>query len=275
MVGVTMYNIGKVGSEAAIVPVAGGIRVVSFDPDAEVHSRLRSAIAGEPDFVLMGEGRDWNECEALLDQFVPELLVANVTRLPARFLEDLSPLGFPVLLGSQAIDRELVGTKPYGIFPMSSAPEPAHDLLDRVRCEICRRKAAELSTLLLHYMVSATKCGQYLATLNVEVQGHAEVIDLDRIVSFTADGNYIRVHTHDRAFEIRETMIGIFAKLDPTRFTRVHRSFIINLSQIRNVVARDGCTTSVILSNGMEVPVGPNYRDEFSSITQVRNRLIA
>lgn len=270
-----MYNIGEVGPDAAIVPAARGIRVVSFDADAEVHARLRSTVAEEPDFVLVGQSRDWIECLTLLDQFVPELLVANVTQVPARFLKELSSSGFPILVGLQATDHGQIGTKPFGALPMPSDPEHAHKLLDRLRCEVCKRKAAELSTLLQHYMVSVTRCGQYLTKLNVEVGDNVEAIDVDRILSFSADGNYIRVHTHDCAFEIRETMTGISAKLDPSRFARVHRSFIINLSQIRDVRARDGYTTSVTLSNGMEVPVGPNYRDEFSSLTQMRNRLIA
>jgi two-component system LytT family response regulator len=149
------------------------------------------------------------------------------------------------------------------------------NLLDQALSEICTRKAEELSALVERYVACVAKCEQYLTKLKVEDGQQIEAIEMDRILSFSADGNYVRVHTGERVFAIRDTMAGISAKLDPSQFARVHRSFIVNLSQIQNVVTREGCATSVILSNGMEVPVGPNYRDDFSSTTQLRNRLIA
>jgi two-component system, LytTR family, response regulator len=270
-----MYSIERAQSVAATACTVRGMRIVSFDPDVDVHVRLRSTVAQEPDFILVGESRDWSECEVLLDRFVPELLVANMAQLPSQFLEGLSSSAFPILLGLQPIDRGQTGTRAYGILPMTLDSEHVHDLLDRVRCEICRRKADELSTLLGQYMACVGRCGQYLAELKVEDGGHAKIIELDRVLSFSADGNYVRVHASERAFEIRETMTGISAKLDPSRFARVHRSFIVNLSQVRDVVTRDGSSTFVILSNGMEVPVGPNYRDEFGNAAQMRTRLIA
>jgi two-component system, LytTR family, response regulator len=270
-----MYGIGGTKAIEATYHVARGIRVVSFDPDVEVHARLRSTVAEEPDFILVGESREWEECEVMLDRFVPELLVANMTQVPPKFLEDLSSSAFPILIGLQAIYQGQTGTKPYGILPQPLDRDHVHDLLDRVRCEICRRKADELSALLEQYVSCVARCGQYLAQLKVDDGDQTEVIDLERIVSFSADRNYIRVHTDGRAFAIRDTMTAISAKLDPSRFARVHRSFIVNLSQVRDVVTREGSSTFVILSNGMEVPVGPNYRDDFSSAAQMRNRLIA
>jgi two-component system LytT family response regulator len=260
---------------AAIVHAAGGMRVVSFDPSAEVHVTLRSTVEADPDFILVGESREWDECEVLLDRFVPELLLANVRQVPPQFLENLSSSTFPVLVGLQATDWGEAGAKPYGILSTPLDPMCVHNLLDQVRSEICRRKADELAALLRRYMACVARCEQYLAKLRVENGEQTEMIDLERILSFSADGNYIRIHTKDRTFEIRETMTGISAKLDPSRFVRVHRSFIVNLSQVRSVISREGSATFVILSNGVEVPVGPNYRDDFSGTAQMRHRLTA
>jgi len=70
-------------------------------------------------------------------------------------------------------------------------------------------------------------------------------------------------------------MTGISARLDPSRFARVHRSFIVNLSHVRDVVTKEGSAAFVRLSDGMEVPVGPNYREEVNGILHLRNRLTA
>jgi len=45
----------------------------------------------------------------------------------------------------------------------------------------------------------------------------------------------------------------------------VHRSFIVNRACVTTVLRKDGAATSVLLSNGIEIPVGPNYRAEADS----------
>lgn len=263
------------GIEAGIL-MGRGMRVLLFDQDAETRAKVIAAIDQEPGFVLAGECREWRACEALLDSFVPELLIAGVKHIPRQFLEDLSALEFPVVVGLRADDdglRILGGMYDTLLLPL----EPDHicSLLARVRLEIYRRQAAELSALLHRYMECATKCAQYLSKLIVEDEDQMLEIEIERVLFVAADGNYIRVHTNSKAYEIRETMTGISSRLDPSRFARAHRSFIVNLAHVHDVVTKEGSTTFVRLSNGTEVPVGPNYREEFDGTVHMRNRLTA
>src|SRR5215472_2979493 len=80
-----------------------------------------------------------------------------------------------------------------------------------------------------------------------------------------ADGNYVRLHTGTAVHEIRETMSGMTSKLDPEQFARVHRSFIVNRAYVTGVLRKEGAAMAVLLSNGIEIPVGPNYRAEVES----------
>jgi two-component system, LytTR family, response regulator len=270
-----MNSTGRAPSVTTNSDILRGIRVVSLDTDIEVHASLRSIIEEYDGFVLVGATQDWTECKRLLDTFVPELLIADTDLIPPQLLNALTHDVFPLLVDLQGTGQWPTGAEPYKALSQPLDQQSVHNLLNQVQSEVCRRKADELSALIERYVAFVAQCEQYLTKLKVEEGQRTEVIEMDRILSFSADGNYVRVHTGDRAFEVRDTMTGIFAKLDPSRFARVHRSFIVNLSQIQNVVTREGSTTSVILSNGMEVPVGPNYRDNFSSVTQLRNRLIA
>ena len=263
------------GVDASTI-IGRGMRVLLFDPDAEICAKVIAAIDHEHGFVLAGECREWPACEVLLDRLVPELLIASVRHLPPQFLEDLSTLEFPVVVGLRAEDDSL--TIRGGIYDaLVVPPEPEHTcrLLARVRFEIYKRKAAELSALLQRYMECATRNGQYLSKLRVEDGNQIVELEIDRVLFVAADGNYIRVHTNSKAYEIRETMTGISARLDPSRFARTHRSFIVNLAHVHDVVTNEGSSTFVRLSNGMEVPVGPNYRGEFEGTVHQRNRLTA
>lgn len=54
---------------------AGAMRVVVLDPDPEIRKILHGTIGEWPEFLLAGESRTWKECKALLDIYLPELLI--------------------------------------------------------------------------------------------------------------------------------------------------------------------------------------------------------
>ena len=271
-----MMTLQGVGSAEASINVARGMRIVLFDQEAAIRAKVRTALDEDHSFVFAGESQSWLECEALLDRFVPELLIARDTQLPRQFLDSLSDSLFPVLVGLRD-EADGLGT-PAGLYDSLLLPletEDIRSLFARVRFEIYRRKADELSSLLERYMAYEGKGGQYLSTLKVDDDNQTQEVTLEQVLVIAADGNYLRVHTIGQIFEIRDTMTGISARLDPSRFARVHRSFIVNLAHVLNVVTKDGSAAFVRLSDGMEVPIGPNYRGQLEGILHVRNRMTA
>jgi hypothetical protein len=270
--------IGRQGSAAVETRIlmGRGMRVLLFHEDPEICATLGAAIDQDRGFVLAGQCREWPACERLLDRFLPELLIAGMRRVPPQFLEDSSASQFPVVVGLGAEDDRLeIRDGLYDTLLVPLEAEHICSLLARVRFEIYRRKAAELSALLGRYMECTTTDRRYLSMLKVEDEDQIQEIEIEHVLLVAADGNYIRVHTISKAYEIRETMAGISARLDPSKFVRAHRSFIVNLAHVHGLVTKEGSTAFVRLSNGMEVPVGPNYREKFDSTVHLRNRLTA
>ena len=257
------------------VHLARGMRVVLLDRDVAVRAKVRAAINEDHGFVLAGESQQWLECEAMLDRYVPELLIASLIQVPAKFLERLSETEFPVLVGLQEEDHHVnAGRRWFDSLHVPPEPQQLRSLLWRVRREIYRRKADGLATLLQSYVACAGRGEHSLSHLTVADEDQTKEVALDQVLFLAADGNYIRVHTEDDTYEIRETMTGISAKLDASRFVRVHRSFIVNLSYVLEMVTKESAAFAR-LSNGMEVPVGPHYRQEFDSVLQLRKRMSA
>ncbi len=265
---------GLTAIEAGIC-IGRGMRVVLFDQDLEIRATVRATIEQDRGFVLAGECREWPVCEVLLDRFVPELLIASVPHVPPKFLEKLSNAAFPVLVGLRGEDNRFGTRGLYDTLRVPPEPEHVRSLLGRVQFEIYRRKADELSSLLQRYMTCSARNEPYLSRLKVEDETQTHEIALEQVRFIAADGNYLRVHTQGQAHEIRETMTGIAARLDPSRFARVHRSFIVNLSHVLDLVTKDGSAAFVRLSDETEVPIGPNYREEFESALHMRDRLSA
>jgi len=122
----------------------------------------------------------------------------------------------------------------------SPDPERVRYVLGRVRSEIYRRKADELSFLVERYVACAANVGtRFLSKLPVEDGEQIQEIEVEHVSLIAAEGYYVRIHANDRTYEIRETLTGIAAKLDAERFARVHRSFIVNPSYVLSVPTKD------------------------------------
>ena len=70
-----------------------------------------------------------------------------------------------------------------------------------------------------------------------------------------ADGPHVRLHTAHGAFEIRETLAHLESALDPRRFVRIHRSFIVNVGQIKELQPWFGGDAVLVLNNGQQLKV--------------------
>ncbi|UXI66733.1 LytTR family DNA-binding domain-containing protein [Tahibacter amnicola] len=75
-----------------------------------------------------------------------------------------------------------------------------------------------------------------------------------------ASGNYVNLHVRGRDYPLRSTIGGIEARLDPQRFARVHRSYIVHLDQVSMIEPLDTGDARLHLKNGTALPCSRRYR---------------
>jgi hypothetical protein len=72
--------------------------------------------------------------------------------------------------------------------------------------------------------------------------------------------NYVNLHVRGRVYPLRSTMTAIQDRLDPARFVRVHRSYIVNLDFLDQIEPLDTGDARLLLKNGSRVPCSRRYR---------------
>src|SRR5690606_11428355 len=77
-----------------------------------------------------------------------------------------------------------------------------------------------------------------------------------------AAGNYVNLHVRGRDYPLRSTMAAIEAQLDPARFARIHRSYMVNLDQVASIEPLDTGDARVHLRDGTVLPCSRRHRDE-------------
>lgn len=75
-----------------------------------------------------------------------------------------------------------------------------------------------------------------------------------------AASNYVNLRVRGRDYPLRTTMAAIEVQLDPARFVRVHRSYIVNLDCVGEIEPLDSGDARITMRDGSQVPCSRRYR---------------
>lgn len=101
----------------------------------------------------------------------------------------------------------------------------------------------------------------YLERLTIDLPGKVRVVPVDEIRYITAEDVYVKVHTEDDTYLLRERMHVLEDRLSPSDFARVHRSTIVRLDLIETVSHRSGGNYALRLNSGEVFKVSRSRRD--------------
>ena len=82
-----------------------------------------------------------------------------------------------------------------------------------------------------------------------------QVLLVDDIAYIEAQADYVAFHAHGREHLKPQRISELETQLDPTRFVRVHRSFIINLAALQGLEKTDSDAFVARMKNGKRIPV--------------------
>lgn len=85
------------------------------------------------------------------------------------------------------------------------------------------------------------------------------VIQKRNILYIQAQAGKAIVHTEDQEIVSKQTLNSIINLLDPNRFIRVHRSFVVNLNKVHELQPSFNHTYELTLDDGSKVPVSRSF----------------
>lgn len=102
---------------------------------------------------------------------------------------------------------------------------------------------------------------EYPERLLIKKLGKEFIIRVEDIDWVEAAGNYMNLHVGDRVYPLRETMNGLERRLDKKQFLRIHRSNIVNMDRIGEIIPLESGDCRVRMQNGHELNLSRRYRE--------------
>jgi two-component system LytT family response regulator len=115
---------------------------------------------------------------------------------------------------------------------------------------LSQHKAKELPDA-VDYPVSEERSKRIVVRLKNEIK----IIQTKEVAFFEAEDDYISIHTQEGKFLKKMTMKQLEESLDPDKFARVHRSFLVNLQQVSGLEPYEKESYLLRLRSGQKIPV--------------------
>jgi DNA-binding LytR/AlgR family response regulator len=231
------------------------IKALIIDDEELGRKIIREYLGSHPEVEIIDECRDAYQALESVEKYKPDLLFLDV-QMPEidgfEFLEMLEEI--PFVIFSTAYDRYAL--KAFEINAVDFLLKPFDQerfnlALERVKKLIWHQKdeSEKIRNLLRHFHLERP----YLNKILVKQSGKIVVLNVDEIHWIEAMGDYVNLHTAQRSYLILQSMNHLETRLDPNRFVRVHRSSLVNLDGIKEIVQWTKGRLKLNLKDGHEI----------------------
>ena len=231
------------------------IKAVIVDDEPLARQLLREYLSVHHDIAVVAECENGFDAITAVAEQAPDLMFLDI-QMPK--LD-----GFEVL---ELIDRDLTVIfvtaydqhalrafevhaadyllKPYG-------PERLADALDHARTRIGKPAAVSAARLAADARPDRKPAERIL----VRDQAKVHVLGVERVDYIEAQDDYVCIHAEGQRYLKTQTLGDLEEQLDPQRFVRIHRSYLLNIDRLQRLEPYSKDSRMAVLKDGRELPV--------------------
>jgi two-component system LytT family response regulator len=240
------------------------LRVVIVDDEPPARARLRRLLKMHDAVEIAAECSDGAAAVQAIESAQPDLVLLDVQMPELDGFEVLRALDMPRLpavifvtaFDSYALRAFEVHALDYVVKPVDAARFDR--ALSHARQRISeQRSAGEGLTNLIQELA---RDRMHLKRIPVRSEGRVKVIDLAAVDWMSAADNYVTLHVGGQEYLVRDTLSALEQRLDASEFVRVHRSTIVRVDRIAELLPDLHGDYRIRLKNGTEVALSRTYR---------------
>jgi two-component system LytT family response regulator len=241
------------------------IRAIIVDDEELARQVLRELISAHPEIELIAECANGFEAVKAISDLKPDLLFLDI-QMPK--LD-----GFEVLELTGA-DMAIVFTTAYDEYALKAFEVHAVDYLlkpfgaDRFETAVkqARKHLGHATTPVSEIAQAARAPGEFLERIVVRDGTRVHIISVDKLDYVEAQDDYVALASEGRKHLKQQTIASLEAALDPARFLRIHRSYLVNLEQVAKIEPYGKDSKVAVLKDGTQLPVS---RSGYAKLCQV------
>jgi two-component system LytT family response regulator len=234
------------------------IRAIIVDDEELARQVLREYLSAHADVEISAECANGFEAVKAVSELKPDLVFLDIQMPKLDGFEVLE------LIGNEAA---IVFVTAHDEFAIRAFEVHAVDYLlkpvgaDRFGVALERAKkrvggAATAASVPTSELIAAARpSAHYSDRIPVRDGPHVHIIPVTKLDYAEAQDDYVALCSEGKKHLKQQTIASLEAVLDPARFMRVHRSYIVNLERIAKVEPYGKDSHVAVLHNGTQLPV--------------------
>jgi two-component system LytT family response regulator len=232
------------------------VRVVIVDDEPLARAVVREYLSAHPDTEVVAECGNGFEAVKAVAELAPDLMFLDVQMPKLSGFEVLEltgrdvPVVFTTAYDQYALRAFEVHAVDYLLKPFSA--ERFAQALARARARIAAREPMPVDALLAE---TRAKQGGPAERVLIRDGAQVHVLPVDTIDYVEAQDDYVCFKADGKQHLKDQTLAHVEASLDPGRFVRIHRSYLLNIDRIARVELYAKDSRVAILRDGTRLPV--------------------
>lgn len=227
------------------------IKTIIVDDEPLATGLVKEFLSSYPQFEVVAICHDGFEALKAIQLFQPELIFLDIQMPKITGFELLELLETPpAVLFTTAFDQYAVQAFDvkgidYLVKPFSEAR------FAQAIARFLSQQRTKIEPEVVDYPVSEERSKRFV----VRVKNEIKIIQTQDVRYFEAEDDYISIHTQEGKFLKKMTMKQLEESLDPEKFTRVHRSFLVNLQEVAGLEPYEKESYLLRLRSGQKIPL--------------------
>lgn len=227
------------------------IRTLLIDDEPLAAAMLREMLSHHPEFEVISECRDGFEGLKAIKESQPDLIFLDV-QMPKlsgfemlELLDEKPAVIFCTAFEQYALKAFDVHSVDYLLKPYTR--ERFNKAIEKFRIQYAAGQTHETAT---NFSVP-----EHHSRIVVKVRNDIRFIPFEDILYLEANDDFVNIHTADQMYIKNRTLSHFEKTLPAADFSRVHRSFIVRLDQIKKLELYSKDSYHAKLKNGSTIPV--------------------
>lgn len=227
------------------------IKTLIVDDEPLAAGLVKEFLSAYPQFEVVAICHDGFEALKAIQLFQPELIFLDIQMPKITGFELLELLeNPPAVLFTTAFDQYAV--QAFDVKGIDYLVKPFSEARFAQAIErFLSQQTARIVPEAVDYPVSEERNKRIV----VRVKNEIKIIQTHEVRYFEAEDDYISIHTQEGKFLKKMTMKQLEESLDPEKFARVHRSYLVNLQEVAGLEPYEKESYLLRLRSGQKIPV--------------------
>lgn len=257
------------------------IKVIIADDEPAARDAIEVLLRQKPRIEILAKCCDGNEAVSAILHHRPQLVLLDI-QMPEmdgfEVLEAIRDTFVPVFIFVTAYDQFALKAfeksacdyllKPYDDERFFQSLEKAGKA---IRANKAQQQLQQLDQLLGNVSslpAQSAKGNSYPKRLSIKNNRRISFLETDSILSVESQGNFVKFHTQKGPKIGNYTFKQLQCLLDPQKFVRIHKSFMINMDFIDSLEPHFNGDYYVYMKDGCQLKLSRNYKSALDQIVK-------